>query len=76
MIPRPKRLPRLWCALQGLLPWEAGASVPRSVGRGWARTEAAPAFSPGLTDVGPDAGSGPGAGISAGKVESSRGSER
>lgn len=28
MIPRPKRLPRLWCALQGLLPWEANGNTP------------------------------------------------
>jgi hypothetical protein len=30
MIPRPKRLPRLWCALQGLLPLESCLAAQRA----------------------------------------------
>jgi hypothetical protein len=30
MITRPKRLPRLWCALQGLLPLEACFAAQRA----------------------------------------------
>lgn len=32
MIPRPKRVPRLWCALQGLLPWESNGHTPAHFG--------------------------------------------
>jgi len=35
---KPKRLPRLWCALQGLLPLEAGREANHAPGGAWLRT--------------------------------------
>lgn len=75
MIPRPKRLPRLWCALQGLLPWEAGPCASR-LGPAWARTDHERLAPPGLTDLVRAAGTNPGEAISPGKVQSTRESER
>lgn len=71
MNPRPKRLPRLWCALQGLLPWESGASATRP-GPAWLRTDVLPGSGRGSTVVGRDTGSDPAVGIVDVKVESVR----
>lgn len=38
MTPRPKRLPRLWCALQGLLPLESCLAAQRGE-LAWPATE-------------------------------------
>ena len=46
MNPRPKRLPRLWCALQGLLPLDACLAAQRAE-LGWPQEPAGA-----VTDIG------------------------
>ncbi|MBL9213022.1 MAG: hypothetical protein JNL92_21350 [Opitutaceae bacterium] len=68
MIPRPKRLPRLWCAMQGLLPWEAGVPGPRRGATGL-RSEILPASDPAPVQGRAGAAPATGGGIIAVKVE-------